>query len=97
LGHMFNCRSRTRSAFSGLLRNPFIWLAAAIVVGLQLLAVFVSPLARVLGTVEPDAAGWLVIVACSVTPIAVVELTKAVTRWKTTTAREQTAPALDWG
>jgi Ca2+-transporting ATPase len=89
LGHMFNCRSRTRSAFTGLLRNPFIWIATAIVVGLQLLAVYVSPLARVLDTVEPSQTDWLVIVACSFAPIALVELTKVVTRWKTTAARKQ--------
>ncbi len=95
LGHMFNCRSRTRSAFSGVLRNPFIWIATAIVVGLQLLAVFVSPLARVLGTVEPSATDWLVVVACSFAPIAVVELTKAVARWKTSAAGGQAAQAFD--
>src|SRR5262249_12862498 len=27
LGHMFNCRSRTQSAFVGLFRNPSLWLA----------------------------------------------------------------------
>src|SRR6185503_12368015 len=48
LGHMFNCRSRNRSAFDGLHRSPFIWMAAVIVICLQLLAVYLSPLARVL-------------------------------------------------
>src|SRR5207344_355035 len=35
LGHMFNCRSRRYSAFSGLFRNPFLWIATAVVIGLQ--------------------------------------------------------------
>jgi magnesium-transporting ATPase (P-type) len=50
LGHMFNCRSRSRSAFDGLFRNPFIWLATLIVVLLQVLAVYFAPLSQVLGT-----------------------------------------------
>jgi len=83
LGHTFNCRSRTRSAFEGLFRNPFIWIAAVIVVSLQLLAVYVSPLARVLDTVRPSATDWLVIFLCSIAPVVIVELTKGATRWKT--------------
>jgi Ca2+-transporting ATPase len=83
LGHMFNCRSRTRSAFDGLFRNPFIWIATAIVISLQLLAVYVSPLARVLGTVRPSETDWLVVILCSLAPVLIVEATKAVTRWKT--------------
>lgn len=82
LGHTFNCRSRTRSAFHGLLQSPFILLAAVVVISLQLLAVWFSPLAKVLGTVPPSQTDWLVIVLCSVTPILIVEATKAVTRWR---------------
>jgi Ca2+-transporting ATPase len=88
LGHVFNCRSRTRSAFEGLFRNPFIWIAAVIVVSLQLLAVYVSPLARVLGTVRPSATDWLLIILCSIAPVLIVELTKGATRWKTAAKRQ---------
>lgn len=83
LGHMFNCRSRTRSAFDGLFRNPFIWIAAVIVISLQLFAVYISPLARVLGTVRPSETDWFVVLLCSVAPVLIVETTKAVVRWKT--------------
>lgn len=83
MGHTFNCRSRTRSAFSGLLRSPFILVAAVIVTSLQLVAVSFSPLARVLGTVRPSEADWLVVVLCSVAPILIVEATKAFSRWGT--------------
>ena len=38
LGHLFNCRSRTRSAFSNFFSNPYIFAAAAIVIGLQIVA-----------------------------------------------------------
>jgi Ca2+-transporting ATPase len=84
LGHMFNCRSRTRSAFNGLFTNPFIWIASLIVIALQLLAIYVSPLARVLGTVEPSKTDWLIVSCCVIAPIIIVELTKAVIRWTRT-------------
>lgn len=82
---------QTRSALDGLLRNPFIWIAAVIVISLQLLAVYVSPLAGVLGTVRPSEADWLVIILCSVAPILIVDATKAVVRWKTAHGRSSSA------
>jgi Ca2+-transporting ATPase len=82
LGHVFNCRSRTRSALKGLFRNPFIWAAAIIVIALQLLAVYVSPLARVLGTVRPSSTDWLIVGLCVLAPVVIVELTKGVAWWK---------------
>ena len=76
LGHTFNCRSRTRSAFEGLFRNPFLWIAALVVILLQLLAVYLSPLAAVLGTVKPSMIDWLVICTSGLLTVAVVEITK---------------------
>lgn len=87
LGHMFNCRSRRRSAFAGLSRSPFIWLAVVVVVSLQLLAVFYSPLARVLGTVRPTELDWLVVVLCTIAPVLVVDATKLVLRQQTPVIR----------
>jgi Ca2+-transporting ATPase len=86
LGHMFNCRSRTRSSFVGLSRNPFIWIAAVIVIFLQLAAVLVSPLARVLGTVRPTDTDWLVVILCTIAPVLVVEPIKLIFRRKTALA-----------
>jgi P-type Ca2+ transporter type 2C len=80
LGHTFNCRSRTRSAFDGLFRNPFIWIAVLIVVALQLLAAYFSPLAAVLGTVPPSTVDWLIIGACGLIVIAIVEVVKSLNR-----------------
>jgi Ca2+-transporting ATPase len=77
LGHMFNCRSRTRSAFAAPFGNPFIWVAAVIVVSLQLLAVYFPPLARVLDTVHLSAVDWIIVAVCTVAPILIVEITKA--------------------
>jgi Ca2+-transporting ATPase len=80
LGHMFNCRSRTRSAFDGVLRNPFIWIATAIVIALQLMAVYVAPLARILNTTRLGYADWLMASAAVIAPIILVEGTKSFAR-----------------
>lgn len=76
LGHTFNCRSRSRSAFDGIFKSPFLWIAVLIVVLLQILAAYFSPLASVLGIVEPSATDWIVIVSCGLLAIAVVEVAK---------------------
>ena len=76
LGHTFNCRSRTRSAFEGLFRNPFLWMAAGIVILLQLLAAYWSPLAAILGTIRPSLTDWLVICASGLLTVIMVEITK---------------------
>ena len=80
LGHMFNCRSRTRSALDGIFRNPFIWAATIIVVLLQFLAIYFSPLAIVLGTTRLIETDWMVIGFCVVAPVIVVEISKAATK-----------------
>ena len=80
LGHMFNCRSRTRSALEGLFSNGFVWGAAAIVIVLQLLAIWLSPLARVLRTVPPTAMDWGIIGLTVLAPIVIVEITKFIAR-----------------
>lgn len=76
LGHTFNCRSRTRTVFDGLFRNPFLWIATFIVVLLQLLAVYFSPLAAVLNTMEPSSTDWLLICGCGFLTVGIVEVTK---------------------
>jgi P-type Ca2+ transporter type 2C len=82
LGHMFNCRSRTRSAFEGLLRNPFIWVATAIVIALQLIAIYVEPIARVLNTTRLTSIDWLLAGGSVIAPIVFVEVTKVFARRK---------------
>lgn len=80
LGHLLNCRSRTRSAFEGLFTNPFVWIAAAIVVGLQLLAIYIPPLAHVLDVVVPNTSDWTILALATVAPVIIVELTKRFSR-----------------
>ncbi len=80
LGHLFNCRSRINSAFEGVTRNPYIWMAAGSMIGLQLLAVYFTPLARVLDVVPPNGADWAIIAIAAVVPIVIVEVTKVFAR-----------------
>ena len=85
LGHLFNCRSRMQTAFSGLGRNPFVWLAAGIVVALQLSAVYVPALAKTLGTVPLETADWLVAGGTVLAPIGLIELQKWFSRRRSRT------------
>jgi Ca2+-transporting ATPase len=80
IGHFFNCRSRTRSALEGLSRSPFIWLAAASMAGLQILAFWLTPLTRVLDLSRPTMADGAVTTLTILVPLAVVELTKWISR-----------------
>jgi len=80
MGHVFNCRSRSRSAFEGLFRNPFIWVATAIVIALQLIAIYVEPFARVLNTTRLTPTDWLIACGAVIAPILFVEATKVIAR-----------------
>ena len=79
--HAFSARSQTRSAFTArLFTNGWLWGAVLICLLLQVAAVYVPFLQAVLHTVPLTAADWGVIAACSLTPVAVVEMVKAVQR-----------------
>jgi Ca2+-transporting ATPase len=80
LGHTFNCRSKTRSAFEGLFRNRFLWIAVCMVVALQLSAVYFSPLARILDTTQPSLMDWVIICSCGLLTVTIVELVKLFSR-----------------
>lgn len=81
-GHLFNCRSRTRSAFSDLFSNPYIFVAAVLVIGLQLMAVYFSPLAGILDLVPPNNVDFVVVGLSIILPIIIVEITKFLARKK---------------
>jgi len=77
VAHAFNARSRRRSAFtSRLFTNGWLWAAVLACVLLQAAAVSAPLLQRVLRVVPPSPSDWAVIVACSLTPVAVVEIVK---------------------
>ena len=77
VAHAFNARSQRRSMFtSRLFTNGWLWAAMVFCVLLQIIAVSVPLLQRVLGTVPPRRSEWAVIAACSLAPVAIVELFK---------------------
>lgn len=79
--HAFNARSQKRSVFtSRLFTNVWLWAAVAICLILQAAAVYVPLLQQVLHTVPPSASDWGMIAACSLAPVAVVEMVKAMQR-----------------
>lgn len=80
MGHVFNCRSRSRSSFEGLFRNPFIWVATAIVIALQLIAIYVEAISRVLNTTRVTPTDWLIAGGAVIAPILFVEATKSIAR-----------------
>jgi Ca2+-transporting ATPase len=80
LFHLVNARSRHAVVFTGrLLTNRWALYAALLVLALQLIAVYVAPLALVLEVVPPRGVDWLVILGLSMLPALVGQAL----RWKT--------------
>lgn len=86
--HAFDVRSRNQSIFTRrLFTNGWLWGATGICLILQMAAVYMPLLQRVLHTVPPTLLEWFVIAVCSLIPVVVVELTKVNARavhWKRT-------------
>jgi len=81
--NIFNNRSKTKSVFSrDLFSNGWLWLAIIVVVGLQLLAVYLPFLNGVLGTVPLSSMDWLIAVAVASSVLWYGEAVKMVRRWK---------------
>jgi Ca2+-transporting ATPase len=79
--HVFSSRSETRSAFDArLFENHWLWGAVALCVLLQMGAVYVPFLRSVLHTVPLGTGDWGVVAACALSPLAVVEVVKAIQR-----------------
>ncbi len=79
--HAFNSRSQQRSAFTRrLFTNGWLWAAVGVCLVLQLAAVYLPLLQRVLRTVPPTPGEWGVIAVCSLIPVAVVEFVKMMQR-----------------
>ena len=81
IAHTLNARSQTRSLFSrSVLRNRWLLAAIGFSVVVQLTAVQVPFLRRVLGTVPLSWQDWELVVACTTVPLIVVECVKLITR-----------------
>lgn len=80
VAHVFNCRSRTRSALEAFWANPFIFASIALMLVLQVAAYTITPLTRALDLVVPNGADWIVIGLSITTPLVVVEIVKSFVR-----------------
>ncbi len=81
IAHTLNARSRTRSLFSsGLFTNRWLLAAIGFSVLVQLMAVQVPFLRRVLDTVPLTWQDWELILACTIVPLIVVEIFKMIAR-----------------
>ena len=90
LGQMFNSRSRTRSSFEGVFRNPHLWFATATVIGIQLSALQIEPLRRLLHLVQPTSSDWMLLGGRVILPVVIVETQKAIAmRFSRTTHEER--------
>jgi magnesium-transporting ATPase (P-type) len=80
LGHLFNCRSKIRSAFDGFLRNPWIFFAVTLVIALQIAALAIKPFANILGIVTPNKQDLILFAGCAIAPVAITEMVKLFSR-----------------
>jgi Ca2+-transporting ATPase len=82
LFHVLNARSETRSAFSGLFRNPWLWLAIAVSVLLQILVVYVPLLQQAFRTVPLALNDWVLCCAVASSVLWLMELRKLARAWR---------------
>jgi len=81
LWHVFNMRDRGSSPVANeITRNPYIWAALALCVGLVVAAVYVPPLSAILALVPPPPAAVGLAVGLSLVPWAVGQIAKSVPR-----------------
>lgn len=79
LGHVFNMVSpRSGFVFNEVTRNPWIWAAIVLCIGLLIAAVYVPILSEVLGTVEPGKEGWMLVLTLSFAPVLVGQSMRAI-------------------
>jgi P-type Ca2+ transporter type 2C len=83
LFHLGNARSEEPLAGWTHLSNPYALGAVAMSIALQLLAIYVPPLARVLGVESMDARSWLIVISCAAVPAVVGQGIKLAQRTRT--------------
>ena len=76
LFHLGNARSDRALTGREALSNPYALAAIALSIVLQLIAAYVTPLARILGVVPPEVRDWLVIVALAAVPALIGQAIK---------------------
>jgi Ca2+-transporting ATPase len=77
---VFNARSDTRSAFTGLFANRWLWGAVALALLLQVAVLYVPFLQQVFSTVPLSAGDWLFSAAVASSVLWLRELSKVISR-----------------
>ena len=80
LFNVFNARSDERSAFSGLFRNHWLWLAVGLSLLLHMLVIYVPLLQQAFSTVRLSAGDWLRCAAVASSVLWLREASKAIVR-----------------
>ena len=81
--HVFNLASPASGALSNeVTRNPWVWGAVALCVGLVLAGVYTPGLSDVLQVRDPGARGWMLVVAASLIPLVLGQLGRALVGWR---------------
>jgi Ca2+-transporting ATPase len=81
LWHVFNMRGDVGRVFDNeITRNPWVWGALGLCLGLVLIAIYMPVLNDVLQLADPGTSGWLVIIIASVVPLAVAPLVRRLAR-----------------
>ena len=81
LWHVFNMRGDTwRLIDNEITRNPWIWMALVLCLGLILMAVYLPVLNDVLRLTDPGVTGWLLIVSASALPLIAAPLVRRLAR-----------------
>lgn len=77
LWHVFNMREHGSHFFhNDITRNPFVWGALVLCIGLLLTAVYFPPLATVLKVINPGIRGWGLILVMSMIPFITGQVLK---------------------
>lgn len=81
IGHVFNMISpRSGFVFNEVTRNPWIWGAIVLCLGLLVAAVYVPILSEVLGTEEPGPEGWMLVLTLSLAPVLLGQTLRAISQ-----------------
>jgi Ca2+-transporting ATPase len=77
LWHVFDMRDRGSHILrNDVVKNPYVWGALLLCIGLLLLAVYVPFLADLLSVVNPGLEGWGLVIGMSMLPLIVSQILK---------------------
>jgi Ca2+-transporting ATPase len=94
LFHVFNARSPAPVLWSRrLFHNPWVWAAIALTVTLQLLVVYLPPLAATFHTGPLGAADWGLVLTAAALPLVAGQAVKALVAARRSASRPSAPPA----